>query len=158
MSEGIGLVVNDSALFENLVVGIIISLLLMFFVFLSTKSIVVRIKENRDVKYRLKKKNRVSFRRLIFIDFMWITCLIVSLWKDSQYWMDYHVKDYQSISGVVQSITYKSSYRSTSSWIVKIQGREKAFNLSKKQQKLINENEVHTIIYAKRTGMILVVQ
>lgn len=160
------MLINDSGLFENLVVGIIISLILMCFVFLSTNTIVTRIKENRDVKYRLKnnikqkkrKKNRVDFRKLVFINIMWITCLIFSLWNNSQYWMDYHVKDYLNVSGVVESITYKGNYRSVGSWIVKIQGQEKTFDLSKKQRELISENEVHTIIYAKRTGMILVVQ
>lgn len=158
--------INDSMLLQNFFVGLVFSLLLMLLVFLKTKAILNRIKETQEAKYRLennikqkkKKKNRTSLGRLILVNVLYVACLIFFMFKDSQYLMDYYIKDYQSDTGVVQNIKYKSKYRVGSSWIVKLQGRGEPFELSNEQKKIIKEGEVHTIIYAKRTGMILKVE
>jgi len=153
-------------LFQNFIGSIVFSLLLILFIFLKIRVILNRIKEIREAKYRLannikqkkKKKNRISLGRLLLANILYVACLIFFMFMGSQYLIDYYTKDYQSHTGVVQNIKYKSNYRGASSWIVKIQGREEPFELSNKQQKIIKEGEIQTIIYAKRTGMILKVR
>jgi len=160
------LAIDDSDLLQNLIATIVISLLLMAITFYKIKPVVVKNYKWCLVKYRSvnnrrqnnKNRQKVSSKPLRFWDFLLVTFLIFFIFKTSQYCLDYYIKDYQSATGVVKSITYKSESRGRSSWIVKIQGEEQTFDLSSKQKSLISIGEIHTIIYAKRTGMILEVR
>lgn len=158
--------IDDSVLLKNLIVSVVIDILIILIVIYNTRLIVDRINNWREAKYRFtnnikqkkRKRHKISLRVLISREILLVVFLIFFMFKTGEYWNDYRIKDYKSVTGVVQSVTYKSNYRSSGSWKVRIQGREDHFDLSKKQVVLVKEGEIHTIIYARRTGMILEVQ